>query len=191
MSSIIQQVPATSSTSIHAGKTRLEGNKDSSQPGSEAKAHEGTTKHSAGPTQVGRGEEQQRGGAGVSKTPLGRGGPTKERAKRKKDADPIDTNPSDPHLGRGMAQTSGLEITPAPGTTLLALLSCRKHERLLPHPAEREKKLTLTDITRHSDYKYNIVSGKCSEWTDFTFKKMVEDFPFLHKQVAIPQDLGM
>lgn len=110
------------------------------------------------------------------------------------------------HKGKGSAWLKGIRQFPAKwgfgrppsltlmtrtDTTLLQLLSCRELERMPPHTTQQNQRVNPASVTKSVDYKPEDVEGNCKHWPDFTFERMVDDFPILYNTVLMPDELGI
>lgn len=176
---------------------RYENQKSHSKPHAEhatvphaASNPRGNKKHSAASTQAASGQEFPDDGFNTSMSAPGAGYPFKDKGKGKA-LEPIDTKSFPPAWGFGRAQKQAPGGPPVTQMTLLELLSCRKHELFRPHQSDVEKRLTLASVTTHNQFPYEDVSGKCRNWSDFTFQNMLTQFQFLNRTVSVPGELGM
>lgn len=91
----------------------------------------------------------------------------------------------------GFGRPSSLTPIPRTDITLLQLLSCRELEHLRPHPTQQNKRVYVSKLTSSTNYGTKDVRGKCKYWPEFTFERMMDDFPILFDKVTRPDELGM
>lgn len=75
--------------------------------------------------------------------------------------------------------------------SLLQLLSCRELEKIYPHSTQQGKKVEFKNVTKSKNYPITDVRNRCRTWEQFTFQRMLEDFPLLLQHVPRPDELGM
>jgi hypothetical protein len=92
----------------------------------------------------------------------------------------------------GFGRPSGkADPLPPDHMSLLQLLSCRELEKLHPHSTQRGKKVEYKNVTKSKNYPITDVLDNCKPWKNFTFERMLEDFPLLFQDVPRPDELGM
>ena len=75
--------------------------------------------------------------------------------------------------------------------SLLQLLSCREFEKIHPHFTQQDKKVEFKKVTKSKNYPITDVRNRCRPWEQFTFQRMLEDFPLLYQHIPRPDELGM